>query len=446
MRVRAWRLAGAVVLGALAACGGEEELAAQAVDPELSRDAAIASSRSVIDGAASSLAAALESPGGLPVLRQLLHDEGISLDPREPASTFGAALERLLTRSTLESNDGVRAIYAVTPEALCGESAACAGRLARAPLRLVMTSPRSGALDVEVLAGDALAARIGLREDGLDLQLELDASRELFGLIHGSLPEHTAGSLTIRLDRVDGGGHRLAVAIVRTLEIFGTPLSLRLAPAAPALTLDVDAQGTARLALAVGALELGGELRDVLPCDGEGCSTYGAGRLDLSVASLTGEVTMGPAGMEIRGLGLGNGPASLSLDGMPIAVLDVNERNGRTVSAGLRSSAAGVELAVEPVLDAAAQLHLRPLAAAGVDLDPAWTREMSLSLQLAGPPRGALELPAADDGTVARVLAGQLSLREGDGEPLVIEAGQCLARGEADEAAPLFGMVPASCP
>jgi hypothetical protein len=378
--------------------------------------------------------------------------------------------ERILIPANLESETSTSATYRLGGDVLCdrvpdaagaGGNAAepdseCADRAQRLQLRLRLTAPAEGDVDVTVLLGTERNAPVvfELHQHSLGLKLDLAdalaAARELGE--DAQEIEQLSGVLELQLVENQPRDYSLELNVLEALKAVvhsgADTLSASLGASSPALELRAD--GNARRLLAsldLGALQVLGPLRrfadafssheDVLVSDALPGATTGSasatppaqrdyhGAVELFLAGLQGtlEYVADSDALQLDGLGFGNSTSFIKNDGHTLLALDLNAAQGRHVDVVLEPEGDGTKVSISPGFDLRLALAFHHIAdqvegIAGPLLDDTWhfwfegpapvvvTGEQQLRVQ-----SGTLHLESSADPSAA----------------LTVSAGQCLA-------------------
>lgn len=310
--------------------------------------------------------------------------------------------ERVLIPANLESETSTSATYRLGASVLCdadepvvtGSPGSAPGPTSDAPqydedcveqanrlqLRLRLTSPREGDVDVTVLIGQARneplvfelhRSSLGLR---VDLGEAMAVAREL-GEDSGDL-EQLSGELQLQLVENAARDYSLELNVLSALKAVlrseGERLEMSLGASSPALELRVD--GNARRVLAgmdLRSFRLVGPLRLFADAFGDDSDTiepapntfdlvapepaepnyYGA--IDLFLSGLQGtlEYVAESDVLQLNGLGFGDATSTLEHDGRTLLALDLNAAQGRHVDLVLEPEGEQTKITISPSFD-----------------------------------------------------------------------------------------------
>ena len=235
--------------------------------------------------------------------------EAKAADPKAAAEELAAWLSsRILTEANYERTEGDALLFRLRPEVVCeAGDRACAEGLEAMPVRLRVTSDEPSDLDIAVLLGGSRIhpIDIALHRESLEIQVELGALREAFGLlgIQAELLPAMEGRVALGIARHDDEDFTVSLSVLEAVSLRGTadsPWHLELARALPAVAMRIDgATEEVELHLGFGALDLLAPLTAFFsgdaPCAiGGDCAESEAateGSLGVQLAGLTGSAT-----------------------------------------------------------------------------------------------------------------------------------------------------------
>jgi len=386
--------------------------------------------------------------------------------------------ERVLIPANLESETSTSATYRLGPEVYCEDEIPpplpgsitppsydpdCVEQANKLQLRLRLTSPAEGDVDMTVLVGaernEPLVFELHQHSLGLkvDLGEALDAARE-FGEDSDAI-EKLSGVLELQLVENQARDYSLDLNVLQAVQVVlntdGEKLSVSLGATSPALQLRLD--GNARRLLAsmdLGALRVLGPLR--LFADSFGSnddelvssssdSGFAApapapepepiqrdyhGAVEMFLAGLQGslEYVAESDQLKLNGLGFGDKTSFIENDGQRLAALDLNAAQGRHVNLVLEPEGDGTKISISPGFDLKVALAFQHIAdqVQGIQahlLNDNWHFWFE----------GDHPVIVANDDQVA-VQAGTLHL-ESSADPsanLGVSAGMCLVEGDSD--------------
>lgn len=342
-----------------------------------------------------------------------------------------------------------------------GADPECLRILSEVPVRLQISSPRRGDVDVALLIGQGRVnpAKFRIWSDELAVTVDLGKTKDALELLAAAaeeeldLPEVMHGKLEASLKALGGDTYEGTVSVLSAVEIVSMsldhPMSVRVAAASPALRGVVDGQGHEITAESnIGAVDVTGSL-DLLFGSEETCEYLDNGEVQCeSNADMLGHMMafhLGGASarttydgandvITLENLGLGDSTTTFAVDDQQVVGVDVNATHSRRFDMTVRAVEGGVELGVSPAFDLAIELATRHMPNA--DETPSWALDESLRVTFEGASAPTLRL---DDETGAmRVLEGVLKLSsDALGQTIVVNAGQCLEGPEGDETSPV---------
>lgn len=381
--------------------------------------------------------------------------------------------EKVLIPANLESETSTSATYRLGPDVWCEDEIPpplpgsvtspsydpdCVEQANKLQLRLRLTSPAEGDVDMTVVVGaghnEPLVFELHQHSLGLKLDLgeALDTARE-FGEDAEAI-EKLSGVLELQLVENQARDYSLELNVLQAVEAVlnadGDKLSVSLGATSPALQLRLD--GNARRLLAsmdLGALRVLGPLRlfadsfgsgeDELvissedsgfaaPQDEPAPRTY-HGAVEMFLAGLQGslEYVADSDQLQLNGLGFGDKTSFIKNDGQTLASLDLNAAQGRHVNLVLEPEGDGTKISISPGFDLKVALAFQHIAdqVQGIQanlLNDSWHFWFD----------GDQPVIVANDDQVA-VQAGTLHL-ESSADPsanLSVSAGMCLVEGDA---------------
>lgn len=361
---------------------------------------------------------------GVPEARDLA-DGG---DLTRLADDFADALTELLTEEAVESDDGRTVVYHLSSGAVClrllGEGhddlPTCIARLDAEPLRVRVTSPAEGDLDLSAEIAGARPLVVGLHRDRVRVALDLAAfQRAADALARAGGEAPFVGTLrgTVEAEAVRGAaGYALTFALPQGLQI-AAPDRVDARIASSRITARLDREGPAlSVEVATGAITATVWDREVdsrCDVDAEGevrCVDAPAGDAvptTLTVPALRGTLSADPTTIAARGVHLGG----------PI-VLDNPDARFQITLADLDAEARADDGALVLTL----------------------TRGLRLALDGRGDGRAVQAEITAAAPTAVRVADGLMQLEQGslratatEAEPVEVRAGECFHL-DADDA------------
>ncbi len=437
--------------------------------------------------------------------------EGADLDVRAEADELAQWLaDHVFTEANVESVDATQVVYRLGVSSMCPEEAGEAGApAARDPdcvklftdraIRLVVTVPAEGDLDIELQVDGARPLSLRLHASEIAVVLDLGGIKTALNAIATTLGESIelpgtfVGRVELALTKVSDNEYRGAFSVLQAVEVVHKPssdpehLAFQLAAANDAVAFTLDAaQRRALASVALGALDLEAALDLVDPVsEGATCSVdqYGqevcepspaaprSGLLALHLAGLSGQAQLSVAQDELKltDLGLGNQTSTVKYNGSQILAVDLNAAAGRKLDLTISDSSDGPILKVKPSFELAVALALGALRGEYSDV-PDWAIDGLLGIKLDGAAEPAVKLLEGGDvattcpvegpceepppSKLIEVLAGTLTLSGTDVSDLVVDAGSCLVESApepepepetSEERHPWLELVAGSC-
>jgi hypothetical protein len=334
--------------------------------------------------------------------------EEMRADVREGMQELVKALrERILIPANLESETETSATYRLGPDVLCdsdapelpGQAATptydpdCVEQANRLQLRLRLTSPQEGDIDVTVVVGQGHSEPLvfELYQHSLGVRVDLGEALEVvreFGEDAEDV-ERLAGVLELQLVENRPRDYSLELNVLQALEAVvhsdGDTLTASLGATSPALELRVDGNAKRLLAgMDLGALRVLGPLRmfadsfgsgdeELAPADyapapdgfaAERPAPGGAsapaptepsyhGMVELFLAGLQGtlEYVSDSDALNLNGLGFGDATSTIKHDGNTLLALDLNAAQGRHLDLVLEPEGDRTRISITPGFD-----------------------------------------------------------------------------------------------
>jgi len=351
--------------------------------------------------------------------------------------------ERVFVEGNLESEGNASATYFMKPAVVCDpRDSGCTDFFTKNQIRLLVTSPAEGDVDVALLYSDNRfnPLTFHLYRNSLGLAVDLAASAETVRGIsgdQGSVPYQLAGAVLFELVKNAEIDYSFRVSVVEDIAVSVTKddqaFAFGLAATMP--TWEARANGKSKT---LTLTENVGRLSGKLPLSSFVDSAFNLGLddpapandpIDLLLAGLTGSVTLDGAQDHLRlgNLGLG-GVTSYVKHGQDVLFgVDLNAQNGRTfdVDVSLASDSSTV-VQVSPVFDLSLRLAFSSIANSVQGL-PSYLLDDTLRIKLSGDAHPTIKgLGGAGDGV--QVVTGQLQLMSAaaPATDVTVAAGQCL--------------------
>ena len=370
----------------------------------------------------------------------------MELEVAAPAEKLLTFLDSyVLHEGNLELEEGDRVVYLMRGAVACrgisrGEDRdECVAMVDKAEVRLDVTSPQEGDLDLRIQVGPNRHEPVMLHvhRDVVSLEVDLAATKGAVAHVAAAaderveLPAVMEGRVRGELRRHGANKMEASVSVLQAVKVEEGDFRLMVAKAAPMLSVTAD--GVAKSVTAVSNL---GVVDLSLPS--HEIHYYGSGEYSgaevertteltygLHLAGLTGEAVFDAVAetITLTGVGLGTSTTTASIDGDQILGIDLNAQSGRTFDATLSYDAAAdsVDVAVSPVFDLKTVWALLAAKDKLADVDDYLLDEV-LRITLGGT---APKLRVDEDGV--EVLTGKLTLRSKSANVThTVDAGMCL--------------------
>lgn len=347
---------------------------------------------------------------------------------------------RIFTESNIEEETDTKITYLVDGQSFCAgneDQEECAENIDALQLRLVVTSPAAGDINIGVLVGEArynpldvelhrakLAAELDLGE----LRPTIDLIADIGGEPLGELPTLMQGRVRAELAHT---ATRAAVtfAIQEKIVVSGNDWSIKADPAAPAarFTIDSAAESISAL-LALKPVEVQAPITTTeYHWDSETGETETTSEFDilahLAGASFNLDYHIGDDHIEIPNIGLGNAQSTLDIDGHRVLEVDLNANSGRALSVSIQALGdEGAEITLSPGFDLALMLKFAAVQQHFEDLSE-WLLDDTLRIAFNGAAAPKLRVEEGRFEVIDGTLAISSTAASIDVE---IQAGQCL--------------------
>lgn len=357
------------------------------------------------------------------------------------AAEAADALAELLDEANVEQQAEKEVVYRVPPEMICGdddEAAGCLEALARGPLRIRVTAPAEGDVDLELLVGDARLnpVDLALHADRIAVRVDLAAAAAAATLWAGPDPDGpvvaAAGIVHVAAIRNGPADYTLEAGIDLAVDLHvdadGEALDLSAAPSLASARLIGGAAPSVALDWRVGAVALR-FVDNVMRCTDDACFDRGeAHTFAFDLPGLTGAVRQTePTALAIESLGFA-GPLTAHVDGALLLSFDPNPSR-KAIDLTVSNEAEALDLRFDHAATLAARLDTDVLAEIDEEVEGEGVLEWSIAVNGNQP-----HLQVRDDEVA--VLDGALRIERSGADPIEVRAGQCLAdREEGPEVA-----------
>lgn len=341
--------------------------------------------------------------------------------------------------ANVESESGTEVTYLLKGSVVCaqdGEPADpdCVSGIDDAQIRVVVTSPQEGDVDVDLLVGPNKANPLSFEIHTDLVAAEVDfggikASADHLGSITGEeveLPGTMEGRVRAELEVQGDQQIRAALSVLTAINVADGDYSVQLAATSPALEVSVD--GTAKTIETVsnlGALDIAAPVTTYEWDSETGTETESSYQMGLHLGGLTATTLFDAAAeiVSITGMGLGSTTTTMAVDGAEVLAIDLNKNDGRTLDVTVKQGANDtIELEVSPKLDLQMAMKFAAASAAFGEVEE-WMKDDVLRVVLDGATKP--KLAAGENGL--EVLEGKLTLSlDNAGTSHTIDAGMCL--------------------
>jgi hypothetical protein len=389
--------------------------------------------------------------------------------------------DRVLADENLETKSASEAVYLLHAEPTCralsrpGDppglpelNASCVQDLAKLEIRVVLRADGDGVRLTMQVGPDRLElSSFIIHSDLIAIEATLPKTYKATQFISQALGEDNpmgnqqfealAGTVRVSLKK---DGERKATFAIGVLDAIHVALKsatgepgpdVHVAATNPVFALSADGvEQTATLKLDVGAVDV---LTDWDPQGGALANRD----LEVAIGGITGSTTFREATDSLSMKGLGIGPTSIKVRGVPLVDLGLNPSDMNRFDLDLLANTAGeVELAVKPRFDLSVGLHFNSVTAdfARENQPPSWALDETYRILFdnGGAPATLAGAPATDTfGGGLKIGAGTLTLssNKAASATVTVPAGKCLTHNPnpAADAHPILGaLMSADCP
>jgi hypothetical protein len=384
----------------------------------------------------------------------------------EPAEPFDSAMvdapaaelvEFLTTRVFIDANvenaTETEVTFLLRGQNVCAGLAAedfaqCKTTLDNAQLRVKVSAPAAGDLDMALLVGESRAKPVvfNLWKKKLAAEVDLAATRAALVSLAGAagepapeLPATMSGKFKGSLEALGAKKLRASFAVSQAIQVSdGADTDIQIAVASPAMQAVVDGDSkTLTVAVDWKSIQIKAPMTtqvwdDEVPVDP---NDPNAGfqpseprdvshLLEVALGGISGTSVLDGAAdsFSFQNLGLGDATTTVKVDGVSVFALDLNKDAGRRLSALLSEAGGDTKLELDPKLDLEMTFSFAQLAdKEGIDYEP-WMDNDTLSIIADGAAKPTLLL-----GDKLKVLAGKLTLKSSArAQVLEVNANQCL--------------------
>ncbi len=369
----------------------------------------------------------------------------LQVDLSEPTAELTQYLEeKIFADANIETSSDTQVTFLLKGSVVCdpdfdgAPNQGCIDQVDNAQVRLKVTSPATGDVDVAVLIGAQKHNPLSIEVHQSLIAAEIDlagikgAIAQLSGgEVDPSLPTTMKGRIRGEIEALGADKARAAISVVTAIDVAGGDYAVTLAASSPAF--EVTADGTAKTITALtnlGALRATGPMTSESYDDATGDYSEISQVLDIAIAGLTAQFdfTAASDSLNLSGLGLGDSTSTVNLDGAQILGIDLNADAGRKFSATIAADGDSTTVIVDPKFDLSVAMDFSSLAD-NQDM-PAWTMGDVLKVVLNGT---TPTLKFTGDNSVFEVVSGNLVMSlKNAGDSITATAGQCISI-ESDE-------------
>lgn len=317
-----------------------------------------------------------------------------------------------------------------------------------------------GGFDATLLVGPHRAKPLKLesRDDRITVVANLGAAKaaiEHIASVTGAeveLPDVLEGVFAATVRRDGDSAATLSLAVREDVWVqVGTEdgdVSVEVAAAEPLARLSLDA-----IARHLEAEANAGPISASLPwtlleSDSEGSAIRGTLHVDIAGATGTAVLDDDEESVVLTGLGLGDSTSRVTLDDQVLWSMDVNADHGRTFDLTVTPADGGATLVVDPALQVAVTMDMRPVTESGDTVDPAQDGDTyELVFDGESPTAQVIEGDETQDGAL-RIVSGHLHMAATGVPSIDVDAGQCLLSSDAEDGdgSALAGLSSGTCP
>lgn len=359
---------------------------------------------------------------------------------------------RILNDAAVEADEEMAVTYLVRGDLVCAVEGEpldqnCVSQVDQAEIRIVITSPSAGDVDVDVLVGPDRVNPLSFQVHQGLLALEADLggikdSAEHIGGIVGEdfeLPSTFEGRVRAEISAPADRQIAAAISVLQAVKIADGDFSFSVGQSLPLYAVALDANletltGTANIGAVDGLFPVTSYEYDPLT-DQDSETSY---QIGFHLAGMTGQTVLDVANelIQMTGVGLGPDTSTVSIDGAQVAALDLNPDDGRTLDGTIRQEGDGVKIEVDPAFDLRLALQLANALDAIGDVDD-WMLDEVFTLSLDGAAKpailvsddqlevveGTLTMSLANAGITHSIDAGQCMLSQDQPDIIVVDGG-----------------------
>ncbi len=384
----------------------------------------------------------------------------VSVDFSDDTANLTQYLEdKIFADANIESSSDTQVTFLLRGSVVCEPDEfegsldqGCVDQVDNAQIRLKVTSPAEGDVDVAVLIGAQKHNPISIEVHQSLIAAEIDlagikgAITTLSnGEVDPSLPTTMTGRIRGEVEALGADKARAAISVLTAINVSGGDYAVTLAASSPAL--EVTADGTAKTLVALtnlGALHATGPYTTETYDDVTGDYSEVSQVLDIAIAGISSQLNFAGASdtLNLSNLGLGDATSIVKLDGAQILGIDLNADAGRKFSASIANVDDVTTITVDPKFDLKLAMDFSSLSD-NQDM-PAWTMGDILHIALDGM---TPTLRFTGENSTFEVVSGNLEMSLlTAGDSISVAAGQCLSVESDDAPVMDSGTDPAPAP
>lgn len=362
---------------------------------------------------------------------------------------------RIFADGNIESENDRSVTYLLKGSVLCASDddarsidQDCVEKIDRSQIRLRVTSPSDGDVDIDLLTGASRNNPLSFEVHQTMLAVEVDlggikgAIKDLSDDDVKELPDTLEGRVRGEIEVLGAQAARAAVSVLSTVKVAGGDYKLSLAKG-DLLELTVDgADESLKTAINIGEVSASvpvphaSESSSRVDDRGTGLDdrdTEISHIADILLAGVSSTMTFDGAldHLEINHVGLGDKTSTVTIDGTQVIRFDLNADAGRKLSAIIDTIGEDVTIAVDPKLDVDVAFDMSPLADDPDAVYLEWMMDDNLHISLDGATPTLRILSSSD---AVEVVSGDLVMSlENAGDSLSASAGQCVFSVDASQ-------------
>ena len=395
--------------------------------------------------------------------------EDFDLDVTDETDALVDELEqRILADAAIEAEESHAVTFLVRGDLVCASEVGdapdpdCKEMVDAMQIRIVLTSPAPGNVDVDLLVGPNRVNPVSLQVHQGMLAAEVDlggvaAAADHIGPIIGEeleLPQTLKGRIRGEL-RADGSTATASVSVLQAITVADADFSFSLGQSLPLLSLSADSAastltGTVDAGRIAGAFPMTSYSWD----DATGVEEEIEYDFSFELAGLSSTAVLQALAdvVDVTNIGLGPDTSTVSINGDEVLAIDLNPEDGRTLDATITASDDDVTIAVSPKFDLSVAMQFAAAAFLLDDWGDDWMQDDVLDITLDG-----ASTPTVRFGQDVEVLDGTLTVAlQNAGISHSLTAGQCLLDADAElvdgdqtttveEATPLHDLAVGAC-